>query len=430
MTYREYCKNRYKYQEDGVLLLLEKKHACLYYKPGKGKTYPCIDALREVDKSKNFNAKILILSTADSIKNMWNVEIVPQNILPINTILMTLNSAIVENTKNKLLKVKWDIVIIDECHKVKSHNSKMSKLVYLLTKNSEYAWGLSGTPRGNNELDIFNQFHNLNIGDWGNISYTNFVYNVCETEQRYFNGHTVLVPIRIKQKYIAGWERNIAEFTQRIGYEEKDNMPELKVNEVRIPYEITKEYTNAEDGIIQISDYETTMTKLVAIMKCHQAANGYLYYDKTETNENVKIYRFQHNKKLDWLKDNLFVNGVKPTVIVYKHKADLEDLQAHFVDWTEDVGFFKNGGCSLLFLQCSRCESFNLQMCNRIIFYTLDYSYIKYNQMLHRIWRMGQENECQIDILLFEGTIEESIWKAVKHKENMADMFMHIKENI
>ena len=66
-------------------------------------------------------------------------------------------------------------------------------------------------------------------------------------------------------------------------------------------------------------------------------------------------------------------------------------------------------------------------MCNRIIFYTLDYSYIKYNQMLHRIWRIGQKEQCEIVVLTFENTVDEDIWLTVKNKELLADLFMRIK---
>ena len=95
--------------------------------------------------------------------------------------------------------------------------------------------------------------------------------------------------------------------------------------------------------------------------------------------------------------------------------------------WTEVVDDFKKGKANLLFLQCSRCESFNLQMCNRIIFYTMDYSYIKYNQMLHRVYRMGQTKPVQIDILTFKDTVETKIWQSVQNKEKFADLFMRIK---
>lgn len=424
MLYNDYLNNRRDYQELGHIFLLEQKHACLFYKPGKGKTYPTIDALRDVDASKNGNARILILSTPDAVKNMWNAEIVPQNILPKNTVIMTFNSAIVEETKKKLLAIKWDVLIVDECHKVKSNNAQTSKLVYKLSRHIEYVWGLTGTPRANNDIDIFNQFHNLCISEWGDISYTQFVNQCCDVEPQYFHGQRIMKPIGINKMYKVGWERNIATYTQRIGYTEDDNMPDLNVEIIELPYTPTKEYLQAEDGCIQLSEYETTMTKLAAITKMHQAVNGFLYY--RDENDRQITYKIEPNIKLDWLMNNVSI--FEPTVIVYRFKQDLEDLKEAFHNkYTENIDDFKNGKSNVLLLQCSRCESFNLQMCNRIIFYTLDYSYIKYNQMLHRLWRMGQDKPVKVEILTFKNTIETKIWNTVKNKETLADLFMSIK---
>lgn len=426
MLYTEYLQNRRDYQELGYLFLLEKKHCCLYYKPGKGKTYPCVDAIREVDKMKKGKAKVLILSTADAIKNMWNAEIVPQNILPENTVLMSLNAAIQEKTKVKLAAIKWDIVVVDECHKIKSHSAKSSKLVYKLSKTAEYVWGLSGTPRGNSDIDIYCQFHNMHVSEWGSITYTQFVSECCDVDKKFFGGQMVTIPLGINQKYKAGWETNVAKYTQRIGYDEDDNMPDLNVNLIELPYTATKEYLQAEEGIIRIPEYETTMTKLAAIQKLHQAVNGYLY--TFDENGNRKTYHIERNKKLDWLRSNM---PKTPTVIVYRFDEDKQQLSTELTiagcTYTEIIEEFKKGKANILLLQCSRCESFNLQMCKHMIFYTLDYSYIKYNQMIHRIWRMGQTENVQIDVLTFKDTIETKIWNTVRNKEKLADLFMSIK---
>lgn len=425
MRYEEYLKQKRPYQEFGHLFLLEQKHACLFYKPGKGKTYPTIDAIRDIDVSMNGKAKVLILSTADAIKNMWNAEIVPQNILPKNTVLMSFNSAIVDKTKLDLMKIKWDIIVIDECHKIKSHNSKTSKLVYQLSKKAPYTFGLTGTPRGNSDIDIYCQFHNMNISDWGSISYTQFVELCCDVETQFFRGNHVKVPTGINKKYQAGWERNIAQFSQRVDYTDEDDMPELDVNVVEFKYDETKEYRDVMDGVIQLSNYETTMTKLTAIMKAHQVVNGFLYYDDEDGKR--QVHKINDNPKLDWLKSNLKENNV----IVYRYEYDRQEilkmLEIEGYKVTEIVDEFKKGEADILLLQCSRCESFNLQMCNRIIFYTLDYSYIKYNQMLHRIWRMGQKDQCEIVILTFKNTVDEDVWLTVKNKEVLADLFMRIK---
>jgi SNF2 family DNA or RNA helicase len=422
MLYVDYLKNRKPYQEDGVLLLLEQKHACLFYKPGKGKTYPCVEAMREVNKAMNGKANVLILSTADAIKNMWQVEIAPQGILPSSTIMMSFNAAIQDATKAKLLKIKWDIIVIDESHKIKSHNSKISKLVYMLSKKTEYVWGLTGTPRGNNDIDIYCQFHNMCISDWGKISYTQFVDQCCDLDRKFFHGQMIKVPIGINKRYQAGWERNIAMYTQRVDYDDADGMPNLNVNLVELDYTATKQYLQAEAGVVSIGEYESTMTKLAAVTKLHQIVNGFAYvYD--ENGERV-TYQIEHCKKLDWLKDNV---TDEPTVIVYRFEADKQSIAELFDNWTENVDEFKNGDSKVLLLQCSRCESFNLQMCKHMIFYTLDYSYIKYNQMLHRIWRMGQTKDVKVDVLIHKDTVETKIWNTVRNKEKFADLFMSIK---
>lgn len=423
MTYQEYLNNKRPYQEYGSLFLLERKHACLYYKPGLGKTYPCIDAIREVDKSKNGEAKVLVLSTADAIHNMWEAEIKPQGIMPLCTTMMSFTKAIQDKTKALLQQQRWDVIVIDEAHKIKAHNTKISKLVHRLSKNTEYCFGLSGTPRGNNDIDIYCQFHNMNVGEWGTINYTTFVTNCCDIETKYFGGQVIKSPIGINDRYRAGWERQIAMYTQRMDYSDEYEMPNINVNVVNIPYTPTKEYLQAQDGVINIPEYETTMTKLAAITKLHQIVNGYMYYVTDER----YTYQIEHNKKLDWLTEQDLHN----TTIVYRFQEDLlqleELLSVYGYKFTEIVDDFKNGKSDVLLLQCSRCESFNLQCCKHMIFYTLDYSYIKYNQMLHRIWRLGQTDDVQIDILVHKNTVESKIWHAVQNKEKLAQLFMSIK---
>lgn len=423
MEYNEYLKNRKPYQEDGVLLLLERKHACLFYKPGKGKTYPTVEAARAVDKAMGGNAKVLVLSTADAIKNMWLAEIEPQHIMPSNTVYLSFNSAIQDLTKAKLLKLKWDILIVDESHKIKSHNSKTSKLVYMLSRKCEYVWGLTGTPRGNTDVDIFCQFHNMCISEWGTITYSHFIDQCCDLDQKFFHGQMVKIPIGINRRYKPGWERNVAMYTQRVDYDVDDGMPDLNIELVEIDYTPTKEYNQAEDGVVSIGEYESTMTKLAAVTKLHQIVNGFAYiYDD---DGNRITHEIERCKKLDWLKENV---TNEPTVIVYRFEADKENICKLFDNrWTESVDDFKNGSFNILLLQCSRCESFNLQMCKHMIFYTLDYSYIKYNQMLHRIWRMGQTDNVLVNVLIHKDTVETKIWNTVRNKEKFADLFMSIK---
>lgn len=426
MLYNEYLSKKRPYQKYGHLLLLRQKHACLFFKPGKGKSFPCIDAIRDVYKEKNGKCKVLIMSTADSVRKMWETEIVPQKVLPPDTTIVTFNKAIQDSTMPMLLRTKWDVIVVDECHRIKARASKISKLVYGLSKRAEYVWGLSGTPRGNTDVDIFCQFHNMHIAGMGQLSYTKFIETYCEYDRKYYNGQMIKIPTGIRQEYRQEWNNMVAEYSVREDYTDEDNMPDLTVNTIRFDYKPTKEYKDALNGVIQIPDYETTMTKLVAIQKLHQIVNGYEYY--VDDNDKRLVHRINENIKLDWLvKQNL-----DKALVVYRFEEDYKRIAECFdkvgITYTDDIAKFKETSTQVLILQCSRCESFNLQsVCKRAIFYTLDYSYIKYNQMMHRIWRMGQTEQVQIDVLIFRNTIEEKIWRTVQNKEKLANLFMAIK---
>lgn len=421
MLYEEYLLNRKQYQEIGRDLLLEKKHACLFFEPGKGKTYPAIEAVREVNTLKDGKANVLIISGADAIRRMWEPEIVPQKILPKNTFLVTDRTAI-GDLSQELLRRKWDIVLIDECHIVKSNSTKIHKLVYKLCRFAEYAWGLTGTPRGNTDIDIWCQLQALHVGGQGKMSYTAWTNIFCDFEVGYSSYGQFKKPVGIKETYRPIWNQLLDDYCMFVDYDEDDCMPLLNIETVYIPYEKTSIYDDAMKGIIAIGEHSTTMAKMVAIMKAHQACNGYLYLpDKT-------IHRFAFNQKLNELDKYI----TDKCVVVYKFEADYQDLSRKFGSRaTNDVLEFKRGGYEILLLQCGLGKSFNLQdHSHTIIFYTYDYSFIKYKQMIHRCWRMGQLIDTKVIVFQHKNTVEKQIWSAVIGKQKMHDLYMSITKSL
>lgn len=421
MLYKDYVNCRKQYQEIGAQLLLEKKHACLFFEPGKGKTYSCIDALTEVNRQKQGKASVLIISSADAIKKMWKVDIVPQNILPKDTYLVTDRTAIGDMSEILLLK-KWDVIIVDECHIIKAHNSKIHKLVYRLCKNVEYAWGMTGTPRGNTDVDIWCQLQALHIGGQGKMSYSAWTRIYCDFEVGYGSYGRYQIPVSIKLKYKEWWDNLLTEYCLFVNYDEDDDMPDLNIETINVPYVKTKEYQNAMQGIIEVGDFATTTEKMIAIRKAQQVCNGYIYLpDKT-------IHRYNDNTKLKELDKYV----TERTLIVYQYIADYDDLMKKYgSSATTDVNKFKTGQYQILLLQSGNCKSFNLQeWCHTIIFYTMDYSFLKYKQMIHRCWRLGQKVATKVLVLIHENTVEKQIWIAVQSKQKAHDLYMSITQAV
>ena len=55
-------------------------------------------------------------------------------------------------------KNKWDVIILDEVHKLKGKATKTSRKFRTITKKATYVWGLTGTPVANNYVDVYNIF--------------------------------------------------------------------------------------------------------------------------------------------------------------------------------------------------------------------------------------------------------------------------------
>lgn len=145
-------------------------------------------------------------------------------------------------------------------------------------------------------------------------------------------------------------------------------MPELNINVVRLPFTPSKEYLQVEQGVLQMSDYETTLNKLTAICKLQQLANGFVYITD-EYDEEKRTFKLDgKNLKHDWLRTNLKDNSV----IVYRYAEDYNQLckliSEMNITHTNSVADFKRGEASILLLQCSQSESFNLQNCANLIF--------------------------------------------------------------
>ena len=87
----------------------------------------------------------------------------------------------------------------------------------------------------------------------------------------------------------------------------------------------------------------------------------------------------------------------------------------------------------MLVIQCSRGKAANLQECQSIIYYTSDFSFISYKQMIHRCWRRGQTNPCKVTFLVNDPgdkyKIEEKIWNSLRRKQSIHDTLMSIKQS-
>jgi SNF2 family DNA or RNA helicase len=66
--------------------------------------------------------------------------------------------------EKELTAWKPDFIITDESHKIKTHNTRASKMLHKLGAIAKYKLALTGTPVTNKAIDLFSQMKFLNPG--------------------------------------------------------------------------------------------------------------------------------------------------------------------------------------------------------------------------------------------------------------------------
>lgn len=437
ITYHEY-NTIYRIPEQALAeqLLLERKHFVLGFEPGKGKSYPVIHAIIEVQRLMQRPINVLIMSDAGTIKDMWKVEIMPQHVLPKETYFVTDRTAI-GAVKEAIVKKKWDIIVIDECQSLRSGvtraKSQYAKLVYSLTAKTEYVFGMTGTLSGNNNIEPWCILHNLNVAGMGKINTNDFKKHLCNLETQYGPFGNFLKPVSLNER---GSKLVDAAYEQGVmfwDYTDDDEMPPLTIEDVHFPVEATFEYKNALAGILKLGEFENTIMKATALQKAQQALNGFIYYDDAGKRHVYQVGNYV-NPKLKYIVDSV---KKEPTIVGYRFQED--ELSINYaldqanITHTSNIQDFKNSDkYQVLVLQCSRGKAVNLHKARLILYYTADFSFISYKQFIHRTWRRNQTEPCRVKFLINDPgdkyKVEHNIWLSLRKKQTIHDTLMAIKQ--
>ena len=393
----------YQHQEKGKELLLKHKKYCLFFEVGTGKTFTALSALCTLPK-----CKVLIVAPKRVLDNVWKKD---TNYDLSKYDVTYMNYEKIARDKD-FAKKYFDVVILDEVHKLKGKTTKTSKKFRLVNAKAEYVWGLTGTPIANNYGDVYNIFKNMNILEF-NMTYDEFVWRYYYTRQMESSfGFKFEILINPKPHLLDELMERVAKHSMVKEAKDCIDLPEKRTDVVYIDGMVSEQYRELKDGILRTAEYEKTMIPLETLNKLHQASNGFFYDDYK------KVHEICENKKLKEL-DKILEDMLEEThkvIIVYQYQHDLDNLKTLNYDWTTDPSEFPNK--QILFLQYGQSEGLNLQYCNQMIFYSYDYSFLNYEQMTGRIYRNGQKNNVVYTILISKGTIEEKIWWAISNKKS------------
>lgn len=332
-------------------------------------------------------------------------------------------------------------IVCGNCQSLRSGvtraKSQYAKLVYQLAKRTEYVWGMTGTIAGNNNIEPFCVLHNLHVAGCGDINCHKFKAMYCVQELCYGPFGSFQKPTKLNENGEFFMQRAYAAGCSFWDYDDNDEMPPMEVEFKSFTVPVTETYKNALDGILKCGETESTVLKAIAIQKAQQALNGFIYYN----DEDVKRQTFQvpefKNPKLDYV---LSECQKQNCIIGYRFQEDgyyvEKTLNDAGIATTRKINEFKLRAPNeriILVLQCQRGKAANLQMCQRIIYYTADFSYIAYRQFIHRTWRRGQTKPCKVTFLCNDpgdpARVERKIWDSLRAKNSIHETLMSIKRD-
>lgn len=185
-------KNLLSYQVADVKKIIGVPNCANFNKMGAGKTVETIVAMRElgVRNAVIIAPRTVIPQWIEQLK-VWYpgivniVEYTKKVHLDKGTFVVLNYEKLMNNeTFIALKKFAWDVLVVDEAHRIKNPKSQRSQNVASIPAVRK--WALTGSPILNKPTDLFNILH---FADWrySGSSYWNFVYYFCETV---YNGTT------------------------------------------------------------------------------------------------------------------------------------------------------------------------------------------------------------------------------------------------
>ncbi len=174
---------------------------------------------------------------------------------------------------SKLTSVPWDIIVWDECHRLKNPKAKRTQYAYLLNAPREIF--MSGTPLQNTPLDLYPLFHKMNSREYHNINQWKNYFCVIEEKQIWLRGndgkpHPRLIKTILPGKINHTEELNFLLHKYMIRRTKKEVLPNLPDKTYRtVPVELgpeKKQYVQMQNELFAILDggEKITAPKVIA----------------------------------------------------------------------------------------------------------------------------------------------------------------------
>lgn len=425
--------------------------AMLAMAPGTGKTKPTIDLIQ------NHGILRTLITCPKPVIDVWLAEIAkhaaaPEQwcVLPLiegsirereiiaRTILepMALHNVIVANYemvwrepfRSLLLDHWWDLVVADECHRLKSAGGKASFFFRTLRSRAGYCLGLSGTPIPHSPLDLYAQMRFINPSVFGT------------RKEAFLARYAFLGGFSGRQ--VIGWhdlddmherfasaafqvDRSVLKLPKEL---DTFRMTELEPQARKHYKELQKEFiTEHRNGMVT-----TVKNALVKLLRLQQLTGGWLRRD--EDQRYAEISTAKRNLLRDTLAD---IPADEPVVVFCRFKREIDAVHgecrklgrssAELSGRRDQRRRWLRGRASVLVAQIQAgAEGIDLTRAHYTIYYSLGFSYGQYQQSRMRTSRPGQRATTYFIHLLVRGTVDQQVYRALQNRQKVVQQILKV----
>jgi SNF2 family DNA or RNA helicase len=376
---------------------------------------------------RELNQKFGIPAVAQKKAYMWQNDVV----------VASIDTAKRDPHRETLLGMEYDMLIVDEAHKLK--NKKTTNYQFVVQLRKKYCLLLTATPVQNDLSELYNLITLLKPGQLGGSGdfAANFVADkrVAKNEDQ-LQRELSKVMIRNRRG-----DSDLS-FTKRF----VKNVPLVLSPEEQNLYDAVRDfvksrYNEAGGDLGNVLPLVTLQREVCSSRDAVFVTLVNLFKKTTEDSplrpkiwELVeKIRQIQANTKAE--KTLELIKQINDKVIVFtEYRATQEYLLQFFKqhnivavpyrggmnrgkkDWMMDL--FRNRAQVMVATEAGG-EGINLQFCHHIINFDLPWNPMRVEQRIGRVHRLGQTNDVHIFNLSTQGTIEEHILNLLHEKINM-----------
>lgn len=379
---------------------------------------------------RELNSKFGISAIAQKKLYSWDNQIV----------VASMDTAKRDPHKEVLLNNEYDMLIIDEAHKLK--NKKTTNYLFVQQLRKKYCLLLTATPVQNDLGELFNLITLLKPGQLGNQSdfATNFVVDKrLPKNEDQLKGELAKVMIRNRRG------EGPVKFTKR----KVRNIPLTLSNEEKVLYDGVTAFV--KDQYQESGGNLSSMLSLVTLQREVCSSRDAVFLTLVNLLKKLPPDSPKRDRMMDLLqmirsvKTNTkaettisLIQEMNEKVIVFtEYRATQEYLLQYFrdhglmcvpysggmnrgkKDWMMDL--FR-GRAQVMIATEAGGEGINLQFCHHMINFDLPWNPMRVEQRIGRVHRLGQENDVMIYNLSTQGTIEEHILHLLHEKINMFEM--------